>query len=418
MEAILHIEPLIRNVKFPLSVGDIQYLQYGEGELDEDDNVGLSASNICLGNPLESNDMGDTRSCIPFVKTIEYSRDLSRPGRDIFSETIHYFKDQKYLIPFRTKIKSGMYRGLRLNHLPNLNYIREDLVGVGPKTLSTVSTILNELVMHDRLFQKMSNHPAIDWIQNELTFELATETIAPLDFSTEIVKTMVKKLSSSLENIPYYDMATSHLKQLAYSVMYDKKALPLHYQSDDVFYRTVDDYRNTALYHSVDLKSHGNLNLDHLPNVIKNPKSFHPVAEMLDEIPLTDMNVDLIFSDNEVIHRDIHVGVDRISHFKDPDFEGINAEHILDMSLYPEAILKILFHCVHQHHDLSEQIINKLIDEPVKIKLIKTIADEALVLIYSIDSKPKDPPLCGVYFDLCTLSLAPTSLIRSYPNLY
>jgi hypothetical protein len=418
MEAILHIEPLVRSVDFPLSIGDTQYMAYGEGELDEEDNDVSQATNICLGHPLESKDMGDTRNSIPFVKTIEYSPDLSRPSRDIFSETIHYLKDGKYLIPFRTKIKSGRYRGKRINHLPNLNLVREDLIGVGPRTLSPMSTILNELVIHDRLFQKMSNHPAVDWIQNDLIWEVSGDTVCDLDFSTDKIKDIVSKLSNKLERTPHYDMSTSHLKDLAYTVMLDRRSLPIHYSTDDVFYRTVNDYRNTALFHSVNLKSNGPIKTDHLPLVLKNPKSFHPVTEFFDDIPLTDLNVDLIFSDGEIIHKHINACMDRVAHFDDPDFVGINSEHILDMCLYPEALLRILFHFVHQHRGITEEIKDILVEEPIKMKLIKTISEEALVLLYRIDSGPKDPPMCGAYFDICSLSLAPTSVIRAYPNLY
>jgi hypothetical protein len=418
MEAILHLEPIVREVDTPMSIGDTQFLFYGEGECDSDDEMGDPTANILLGHPLHTGDMGSSRDSIPLVKTIEYFRDHSRGGGDVFSETIHYYKDNKYLIPVRTKIKSGKMKGYRFNHLPSLNYIRNELVGVGPISCDPMTTILNDLILHDQVFKKKIDHPIIDWIQNDLIRAISDTPTADLNFSTDQIEHTILKLSSDIGRMPYYDMSSSHLKEILGHVTRDPSLLPIHYSSDDVLVRTINDFRNMAIPHSVDLRSTGRLRTSHIPRMARNPKSFHQVIEFLDNLPASDINIDLMVAEDDITLFHKNVLVDRISHFDEPEFNEVSPALTNDLHIYPDTLINILEKFVHHHPSITDEIKEILIAEPVKMKIIKTITDEALILLYRYDSTSKDEPLCGVYFDIAVASIAPTSLVRLCPNLY
>jgi hypothetical protein len=86
--------------------------------------------------------------------------------------------------------------------------------------------------------------------------------------------------------------------------------------------------------------------------------------------------------------------------------------NILRDYLSENVVNDILQKFVYYHSDITAEIQDIIKFGSVKMKIIKTITDEAIVLVYRGSSPADEPPLCGVYFDIAHLSLAPMSIMR------
>lgn len=411
METILHIENITRGVDTPLSIGDTEYIFFGDGELDEDDRLGTPASNIRLGSPLETCDMGNTISRIPMVKTIGYSPDLSRDEGHVFTETTHYLKDNKYLIPFRTKIRSGASKGLRLNHLPSLNFTRGDIVGLTKQVVNPIPSIVSDLLSLDNDFKRKSDYPIMDWIKNDLISNLSSTPMIDFSFDTENVARAIRRYSRCVDSVPFFDMSSNHLREITLTLTHNPNTIPLQYSSMDVIHKPIEDFKNRLVSHSVDLRSFGRLNLKSLPMIAYNPLKFQSVIDFLDELALTDLNIDIILSGGEISLLHVNIAIDRITLFRDANFGISCSDSVIDNSFTPSTMIDILEKFVKYHPFIGDDIVDVIMTQPIKLKIVKTISDEAAVLLYRHDSTSKDDPLCGVYFDLSVLSLSPISII-------
>lgn len=412
MESVLHIEPIIRRTTAPLSIGHTDYIWYGEKNIGEDDDpMGTFAASTRLGCPLEEVDHGSTRSHVPLVKTIEYMPDFHRNAGHVYIETVHYFKDMKYLIPVRTKIHSGFSQGLRIAHLPSLNYARQELGGLGWSVCDSRSEIVTELLNNDAYFENRSNHPVMDWIRDDLTNILSTSTITDIRFDTDRLDRMIHRYRQQVQATPH-EMSAHHLKDILSIISLENETFPTEYISQDVIARPIWDVKRRLQPHTLDLASRGRIPVEKLPRIEYNPFYFQPVLGLIDRSPLTDFNIDVIIqADNSISFIHDHVATNRLSAFVDNDLGAFTTETLISDLVNEETLRGILKRFLKYHTGIDEEIRSILCTQPVKMKLMKTIADEALILLYKHNSSSADDPLCGVYFDIALQSLAPLTII-------
>lgn len=411
MEAVLHVEPITRSTPAPLSIGYSDYLFFGERVDDDDENLGHTASNIRLGCPLVADDLGSTRTSIPLVKTFEYAPDPSRKKGNVYSETTHFFLDQKYLIPFRSKICSGLGQGLRLTHVPGLNEIRRHVTGMSEPVCDARADIVTDLLQRDQRFSQTRNRPLYDWISEDLSPNLSKLTTSNLSFDTGQTSRMIHRYMDQVHRTSN-DLTQRHVRDIS-SILTPEVALtPVHFSSADPIIRPLQQFRNHLIPHSLDLKSFGTIPLADLDKVDYNPFQFQAVCDLLDSIPLTDFNLDLIVSTDctiELFH--INVGVNRIAQFRDSDLGLYHPKSILEDYLSEGVMEDIIRRFYHYHSNMTDELRDELRSKSVKLKIVKTITDEAIILLYRSNSTSHEPPLCGVYFDIALQSLAPMTIV-------
>lgn len=415
MAAILHIEPITRQTPTPLSVGHTDYLSYGDRLGEEGESSGGADADLRMGCPMEPVDCGSTRSHIPLVKTIEYNPDYSRPLGNVYSETIHYLTPRKSLVPLRTKIRSGMSQGLRFNHLPSLNYIRRDLSGSDRMVVDPRPDIVNGLFLKDKIFQDKPNHPLEDWLQYDLTDNLSKSQVIDMRLDTDYISQMIKRCSRQIHSTPS-EINTRHLEDISSIISSNIDSLPPIYGADQAIRQNLQDFKNRMVPHGFDLRSPGRLPVERLPRIDYNPFRFQAIAEVLDQTPLTDLNVEVVVGGGRTIEfLHAHTAVDRIAAFDDADF-GVGSPIDIVYDMLDGLFTAQLFESFIRYHTfMTPETERELLNYPTKIKITKTIADEALIQLFRHDSKAGEEPLCGVYFDLALQSLAPMSaVLESY----
>jgi len=410
MKAILHIEPITRQIEAPLYIGHNDFISYGELRSDDGENVGTPASYMPLGCPLETPDLGNTQSYIPLVKTIECTPDPIWNNRHLYSETLHYLDDRKILIPYRTKLHSGEGQGLRLSHLPSLNKVRQQITGVRNNVIDPRQEIIPDLLFKDLTFNHKRNLPLQDWLEEELTKFLYHYPVNELSFDKESIKAMIYSYCDQVKNTPS-ELTPSNLKNILGLIVPSSHIVPPHYFSPSAIEMPLSQFREHSVNSQVDFRSNGYLPVGKLPRIDYNPSDFKAVCEFIDKIPLTDFNIDLVVNEsNEVEFYHEHIALNRFGLFSDQR----------DIRYIPNDLMDILDHAfvndllgkfVYFHREVTPEIQDIIRNEPIKIKLIKTISDEAVVLLYRYNSDANAEPLCGVYFDLAIQSLAPLSII-------
>lgn len=411
MESVLHISSISRPIEAPISIGHTEYLHYGEHDSDHDDPKGISAATMRLGYPLEMVDSGSTNTQIPLVKTIESMPDPSRPSGNIYLETIHYFKDQKHLIPIRTKMQSGPSQGLRITHLPSLAFARSHLSGDSRRPVSARSEIIPGLLEHDTYFTKNKNHPIVDWVSHEMNQFISDTPISDISFSGRDIGLVAQKFASQVKSTPY-EINSHHIKDVVSTISLNKQVLPLSYHSQDVLHKTVAEAKLRVAPHNLDLRCYGRIPVENIPRLAKNTYGFERVLDLIDRVPLTDFNLDLVVgTDCSVQFFHENLAVNRLAMFADNELGSFSSESLLCDLLDPDS-LKTILHCfLYFHPHLTEEVKDILTTQPVKLKLIKTLNDEAIILLYRHNARSDEEPLCGAYFDIAIQSLAPLSIM-------
>lgn len=416
MEAILHIQPITRQTQAPLHIGHIDHISYGEILTEDGENIGTPSSYMALGCPLHTPDMGSTRSHIPLVKTIEYVPDPLRDQGHIYSETLHYIKDKKLLIPYRTKIHSGAGQGLRLSHLPSLNVIRQDITGVTETVCDPRQEIVLDLLMKDSFFEKHRGMPLHDWLCDELTMFLSHYPVNELVFGKEPITTMVQNYVQQIKHTPF-DLTPKGLKDIVRTIIPPSSSIPSHYFSTSPLERPFNQFKEHFINTGADFTLLKQIPVRQLSCIDYNPPEFKEVCEALDKIPLTDFNIDLVVNTgNEIEFYHEHLAINRFASFDDAGIYQYANNDLMDHFDF-SFVNTLLGKFVHHHSHLDSELIDIIHTQPLKIKVMKTMNDEAAILLYRYDSDSKETPLCGVYFDIALQSLSPLSIIaESIPN--
>ena len=411
MEAVLHIEPIIRQTRAPLSVGHTDYIFYGEKPNEDGENVGTPVSSLKLGCPLESVDGGSTRSHVPLVKTIEYMPDFSRDKGHVYAETLHYFKDQQILIPFRSKIRTGLGQGTRFTHLPSLNLIRENITGLPFKVNDPRAEIVEDILLRDHVFDNRENNPLKEWINDELSIILSKKTTNQLSFDTSDITSMTNRYIHQIHHTPS-EFSSRHLKEIMTIVSPESFTIPHRYLSDDSIKRYLADFKNNLIPHQFNFRSFGCIPIGKIDRIDYNPFEFQKICELIDRIPLTDFNVDIVVTqDCDIVFYHEHIALDRFENIEDSETGLYRAETILKEYFDGYMLNEMLHKFVLYHSEMTSEIEDLIDYNAVKIKIIKTLSDEAAILLYRANSSSDNPPLCGVYFDIALQSLAPMSII-------
>ena len=411
METVLHIEPIVRQTPAPLDIGYTDYLFYGETLSDEGENIGTPSSQITLGCPLEQPDYGSTRSHIPLVKTIDYMPDPHADKGHVYTETLHYLTDKKILIPYRTKIRSGLKAGSRITHLPSLNAVRKDIVGLNRTVMDPRSEIVSDTFLRDQMTQHRNNKPLHDWIADELNTHLSWQTTNDFSFDTTGISHTIERYVRQIHSTPH-EFSGWHLREICDTIAPSHHFLPSRYRSQESLGFHLHQMKDRLIPNTYDFQSLGTIPVDALPLMEYNPKDFREICEYLDTIPLTDFNIDVVINaDNEIHFYHEHIALNRFGVFADNEFGKYSAETILLEYLEGPFLGKILDCFLRYHRTLTDEVIDTISQGAVKIKLMKTLSDEAAVLLYPYNSASSDPPLCGVYFDMALLALAPMTIM-------
>ncbi len=417
MESILHIEPLTAEIKDEESVGETECVFYGSGELEEDDDVGRLASYIRLGAPLETIPVGLVSIPVRLAKSFELYPDLTGRYRNVFTETIHFINKGQF-VPIRTSVRVGPGETLKYTHIPSLDFARSSIAGSFPSALpyyvrDPLSEMIDGIVKNDRSLKRKCRHPFVEWVNDDLHHLLSKQTTAISKFNGSHLVDKVTRFKNHVMDAPCTDMSSRYISDVIKNLLDGREYIPLWYQTDNPIRRTFDDFRIKTINHSGDFRSLGDISFIDKSSIITNPKKFLKTLNYLDSLPFTDLNIDIVFADGEISKVYTHIALDRISNFA---FDWDQKEScVADMThhLYVEDILEILREFVDYLQGRNE-VIDRLILEPLKIKIVKTIKDQVAFLIYHYNSGPEDSPLCGVYFNIPLLSLAPITLIPGY----
>lgn len=414
MESVLHIQPISREVERPLNIGHRDYISVGELSFkDEEEPLGEHAVQMLVGSPVDALDCGSQRTHIPLYKSFECMPDLGRPGKQVYLETIHYLKDQKYFIPVRTKIQSGTSQGMRLSNLPSINFIRQDISGDQVGVYDNRSTIISELLDRDGKLQSISHRPIIEWVKNDLIPYLDGSFITEVNFDVVNIERKIEALRSLLISTPS-EINTYHLRDVKRLIDVESLTHPVQLYSKDVIAHSINDIERLCVPHGLDLKSHGKLNIGSICRLEYNPRSFQRICDIIDNVPLTDLNIDLISElDGSISFYHEHFAVHRLANLEDHDIGAWNSESLLEDLLNPTTLREIRKLFLLNHTQLSDLSHHVLSHYPVKIKIVKTIEDEAAIILYESNSSSKAEPLCGVYFDIALQSIAPVTISPS-----
>lgn len=416
MSSILHVEGIGRSVTAPITIGETEAVFYGRSKSDEEENVGTPSGYMMIGAPLEGIDTGgNPESYLPLVKTFECSPDYSKEAGDILTETVHYLDNRKNLIPIRTKMRSGSSSGLRLNHLPSLNHVRSKLIGVERPVCDPKIAMIEDLLNNDRIFLENKRHPIMEWISEDLVPNLLERPVNTLSFDKGYLNDLLYRYSLKIQDAPYADMSQRYLSEVVKMLSPDTRTIPLNYNSDRIISKPLLDFKMRMVPHEVNFKSFGNINIDSNSPIVRNPKRFSNTIEFIDNLPFTDLNVDVVLADGGITLIYPHVILDRAAAFVDKDTRHLmEGNQYAEQQLEADELLDVLANFVHHHPSLNDEILDILVEQPIKMKIVKTILDEAAILIYRYNSTADEPPLCGVYFDIAALSLAPLSITPGY----
>lgn len=414
MESVLHIQSITRTIDRPLCVGHSDYISVGEMSFkDEEESLGEHAVQMLVGSPLESTDHGSKRSHVPLFKSFECMADSGRPGHQVYLETIHYLKDQRYLIPIRSKIQSGVSQGLRISHLPSVNFIRQDLTGDRVAVYDNRTMIISELLERDGRLQAMRNSSIVGWVTDELSPHLDKSNSVELSFDPKHIENKMDRFRSGILSTPS-DVSSYHVKELRRIVDFEHQSYPIQFYSNDVIAHRIDDLDRFCVPHALDLKSHGKLNIQNVHRVAYNPKAFQFICNVMDTIPLTDFNIELICElDGSISFYHEHFAVHRLACLEDHDLGAYDSQSLLSDLLEPETLTTIRKLFLNHHGQLDDYSYHILLHHPIKLKLVKTIEDEACIILYESNSSSKAEPLCGVYFDIALQSIAPITVSPS-----
>jgi hypothetical protein len=414
VESVLHIEHISRQSPAPLHIGHSDSLFYGEALTIDDENVGDVTSHIRLGAPLSNPDDGSHEAHVPMVKTVEYMPDFSRKEGNVYLETTHFFKD-KALVPFRSKMRSRLGMDIRINHLPSLNLARTMITGIDQPVCDPRSEIIADVALRDDIFRRRQNGPLRDWLTHELAPAMDRKPYTTLTFDPDDISRMIPRYINTVRDTPSEYNAT-HLRAIAETICpiapSHESIVPVSFLQTTPIRHHIADVRHRLVSNTFDFRSWGVIPIGSLHNVSYNPREFQNVCDLLDAIPLTDINVDMVINlDREIAYYHEHIAVNRFGSLSDVDIGMYTGENVLRHYIDGNVLTDIIYQFVDSHQGMTAEIDHILQWYPVKVKIIKTFSDEAAILLYRHDSSPKDPPLCGVYFDIALQSLAPMSII-------
>lgn len=414
MESILHIEPLVSEIKNEQSIGDTSFVYYGNGDLEEDDDVGHVAGRIRLGAPIEPIPGGPESQVIKLIKTFEYYPDPSGRFENIFSDTIHLHHDKKF-IPIRTSVRVGPSDMMKYSHLPSLDFARTYLTGSFPSAeasyvVDPISQMVDNLLTYDRMCKAKSRHPIIEWAKDDLIHILSKQYLVNSLFDGNFLIDRIIKFRNRIEDAPYTDLSPRYVSDLLKTLIVSKESVPNSYLTESPIRTTPAEFKLRTSSYFGNLKSYGSLQFSDKSSIEVNPKRFPFTLGYLDDFNFTDLNIDIIFADGRIVKTYPHVVEDRIVRIAFDFNELENPHNYIEDMITCDDITTILREFVHAYN-YQDHVVKTIMNEPLKIKIIKTITDQVAFLIYKFHTGPNDPPLCGVHFDIPLLALAPMSVV-------
>jgi hypothetical protein len=369
---------------------------------------------MCVGEPLDTPEAGrHTQLQLPLVKTIGRTPDFTRDTGSLYVESIHYVHNN-HLIPFRSKVRSGLGASVRFTHLPSLNLSRSLITGFNHPVIDPRADIITDMMLRDNHFHKRPNMPLREWITEELTPKLAHQQWNEMTFDVGGINQMIARYKEQIHRT-HSELTQRSLGDIAKSVVGDFSMVLPQYTVNEPIQRHRLDFANRLVPCPIDFKSYGELRFDNFSGdkMEYNPFTFQSFCDLLDAIPLSDFNVDVIVdTEGEIRHYIEHLAHDRIGMFQDND-TGIYAPTTLLKEYFDRMAMNDLLRTFAETHGgVTPEIEDVLSAEPVKIKLMKTITDEAAILVYRYDSGSDAELLCGVYFDIAAQSLSPMSIMH------
>lgn len=408
MEIVLHAQKITRELNAPVHVGDEDYMFFGSKAEGEDDII--HPSQIRLGSPLCEEFGSSHRDHIPMLKTFGFGPDFSEKGGRLYTETVHLITPTRDIIPFRTKIQSGPMKGTRISHLPNLNYIRNQFNLLTPPVRSPTPRIVDDLVESDDVFTSRTKHPIVEWIKEDLIDDIEALPSAELSFSDSPISYRIGKFLNSVEGSSYHDMNKRTLTNVANTIVPNPMGLPIMFQQREVAYNRLGNLIKSNRSNDYNLDSYGNITTPDISSILRNPRGFGDVLEFLDSLPFSDVNVDVVMNGREILLFHSSFMVNRYSTDARPTTGELSEWHP-DRFWFDHACLKkVVTRFIKRFSWDKPNLVDYIQTHPIKLKIVKTISDEAVVFIYEAASGENAEPLCGAYFDIALMSLAPFSV--------
>lgn len=414
MSSILHFEPLRRQIAPPLAIGHSECVEFGSKLCanPEEEEYAPPAASILMGAPLIDVTQSPAMDHVPLVKTIESVPDPDSDQGHIFCETLHFRTSDDLFIPIRHKVRSMSGGVARFTHLPSLNAVRQRLGGWSQPVADPRFEIINEMVLYDRYFHNNARHPIVDFVRDELLPAVSHATATPLHFDTHHVHQMVDTLVRDITNTPW-EMNKHHLRMMLPNLVTNIHHLPVDLTSTDPVIVSLHDLKSRVQSHGVDLRSWGRIDISTIPRVDINPFRFRRIAELLDACPLTDLNIEAVVGvDNEIHMVPLYMAIDRLAEFSHCHQAVDDGDMAAEQLIHDVVNAKIMDLVFEHHTALTNEQRDILNTQAVKLKIIKTLSDEALILLYRGGHTPTEEPLCAIYFDFALMSLAPLSIIH------
>lgn len=407
MDTYLHIEPMHRVVNGPLSAGSTNFISFGERDLENDGYAG-----IVVGAPLTSIDSGAHCSQIPLMKSFEITNGSKRDDERVITETISFLTKDMSLLPVRTKIHTGSSEGNRICHTPSLNRVRELIVGMAFPVIPVNTEVVDILLNDDVQFQAMRDSQVAEWMRYDLMARLVRCPIGHVDFDGYATKKMVFEFANTACDIAG-DMSIMQARELEGILNPESAAIPLRYADAHPIETRLALTNVGRISTGGDFKLADPLRIDHLPNIDRNPTAFRQILSLIDTLPLTDLNIDLVVgNDDDVLAVYANCVANRVRDYISGTSSAETAKLLMANLVNAPVVHEIMEKFATSHSSCSDdKIYHQISLRPIKLKIIKTIRDEILILLYAIDSTAKDLPICGVYYDIAIESLASMGLM-------
>jgi hypothetical protein len=335
----------------------------------------------------------------------------SKGGKDSLTSTLHYIFDEKTVVPYRTKIETGPQAGNVVTHMPNLNYIRSAVFGASGISTDCTSAIVEEVVKIQQTGRRSSFSG--EWAEENLIPIVERCPSTRLDFGSRWFLDFGDGLIEEMDKVDGYSFGGSDADRLVDMVIPPMKYLPTAFSSYTenaapmnhlwpLYYRNFSEWNNGT---PIEIP-----NLPPKARFMTNPTGFPSTLNFLDRLPFTDVNVDILMT-VEKVHHFVNSGIyNRYSGYSLRNLGNIEYDEQLEL-LFPIDVLRWVVMEFSRSPGFHWQVAYEIETRPIKMKIVKTIGEEASVFIYDYASDEKAAPICGAYFDISLVSLAPTSIM-------
>lgn len=352
-------------------------------------------SDICVrvGEIFSPQDYG-CETILPLYKSWEL-RSIPSQKRLVGVERLFY-RDGNDFIPFRVRVRYStthndtyvLYKNLEEIHRRNTNIA--DLTCIDPRL-----DAVDQIFRHD--YCKLDWCSSLDFSDYLHEHPLIANVVGRRDLDEYTSGKNVVRVIEGLRRCPI-DLGIDRFRSLRNTLLPSLMELPRAYLSEDVTTTTLKEIERG--YHDSRFGDEPvePLEWTEIENVIPMPAIFTKTMAYLEDLTLTDVNIDLHISRSDIIDNfTVAAALDRyceLDRYRRGDVEA-------DMFA---SIVEEFVSAFYIHAD-RVRLWCDFIRHRYTMKIIKTALDEALILIYPDNAKASDAPFFGVYFDIAAHGL-------------